>query len=242
MLILPSIDLLAGVCVRLIQGDYDEKRVYDSNPADVAARFAAEGASWIHVVDLDGAKTGEPANLSAIKQIVKASGVSIEVGGGVRTLETARRLLDLGVARVIVGTKLVQDLDLAARLFADLRERIVAGLDARDGKVATSGWLDQTDLEASKLAETLAGLGCRRVIVTDISRDGMLNGPNLDLLRSVGEASGLPVIASGGVGSLEHVRSLSNMSPWSPEGAIIGRAIYERKLTVAEAILMARGE
>jgi phosphoribosylformimino-5-aminoimidazole carboxamide ribotide isomerase len=233
MLIIPAIDLRGGHCVRLIQGDYSNQRDYDGDPAELATRFSSQGAGFIHVVDLDGAKSGEPQNWSAIETIVRAAKVPVEVGGGVRSIVTAQRLLDLGVARVIVGSKLVQDEELADNFFSLFGPKVVAGIDARDGLVATDGWTAGSSVTAIQLAQRVSTQGAARIILTDIAQDGMLAGPNLNLLREVQTAVSIPIIHSGGIGSLEDIRAVAECSP---EGVIIGRAIYEKRFNVSEAV------
>ncbi len=236
MLILPAIDLRGGQCVRLTQGDYSRERIYDSDPVRVARTFADEGAPWIHVVDLDGAKAGEPANWDAIESIARAVTIPIEVGGGVRSIATAQRLLDLGAARVVVGTKLVQDQNLAREMFEKLGDKIVAGIDARDGKVAVAGWIEQSELTAEGLAQKMASLGAKRIILTDIAQDGMLTGPNLELLDLVSSRVEIPIIHSGGISSLKDLKVLYHEAAQRPEGVIIGRAIYEGCFTAKQAV------
>jgi len=235
MLIIPAIDIRGGLCVRLSQGDYAQEKVYASDPASVALSFEEAGAQYIHVVDLDGAKSGSPQNWTEIESLLKVVSVPIEVGGGVRSLETAKRLLDLGVARVVVGTKLVQDPDLAQRFFEELGEYVVAGIDARDGLAAVSGWTEESRISAKDLAIKMTSLGAKRIILTDIAKDGMLTGPNIHLLDEVSEAVQIPIIQSGGIGSLEHLRLLAIDPKRKPEGVITGRAIYEGLFTVKEA-------
>ena len=234
LLILPAIDLRGGQCVRLIQGDYGREKVYGGDPAEVAKSFEAQGADVVHVVDLDAAKSGHAHELRAIESIVRAVSIPVEVGGGVRTLEAASRLLSVGVARVICGTALVKEPGLAEELFTLFEERVVAGIDARGGLAALSGWKEQTDVSALELALQMQSLGCRRVILTDIARDGMLTGPNLGLLSEVAGALKIPVIHSGGIGSLDDVRQVAESG--KAEGAIIGRALYEGKFAVADAV------
>ncbi|MGV3617079.1 MAG: 1-(5-phosphoribosyl)-5-[(5-phosphoribosylamino)methylideneamino]imidazole-4-carboxamide isomerase [Fimbriimonas sp.] len=236
MLIIPAIDLRGGRCVRLTQGDYGRETVYDLDPVEVALGFGREGAEIVHVVDLDGAKSGAPENLEIVARIVREGGLPVEFGGGVRSLETARRLLDLGVARVVVGSKLVQDAELSARFFSELGDRVVAGIDAREGKVATIGWTETSGVSAVELAQRVEAAGCRRIILTDIARDGALRGPNVDLLREVVGAVSIPVIASGGVSVVEDLRVLREAFPAGVEGVIVGKAIYEDRFTVAEAV------
>jgi len=236
MLILPAIDLLRGKCVRLIQGDYAQETVYGEDPAAMAAQFAEQGAEWIHVVDLDGAKSGQTENIDSIRAIVRTSGVKVEVGGGVRSLETAKRLLDQGVNRVIFGTRLLSMGDQAASLFEALGEQAVAGIDSRDGKVAAAGWTEQSSVDAVQLAQHLESQGARRFIVTDIATDGMLQGPNLDMLVEFTKAVRAPIVASGGISSLQDLQNIRGLDQPSIEGIIVGKAIYENRFTVAEAI------
>lgn len=241
MLIIPAIDLRGGRCVRLTQGDYGRETIYDLDPVDVAQRFAAEGAEIVHVVDLDGAKSGSPANLEIVARIAREGGLPVEFGGGVRTLETARRVLDHGVQRVVVGSKLVQDAELSAQFFAELGEQVVAGIDAREGKVATIGWTETSEVTAVELALRVETAGCRRIILTDIARDGELKGPNLDLLRDVVAAVKIPVIASGGVAVVRDLELLRQAFPAGVEGVIVGKAIYENRFTVAQAVAALAG-
>lgn len=233
MLILPAIDLRDGKCVRLVQGDYDRQLDYAGDPAEVAKSFEDQGAHIIHVVDLDGAKSGEPQNLDVVERICRATQARIEFGGGVRSLDTAHRLLAAGVHRVVVGTKLIQDPDLAETLFG-LGEHVVAGIDAKNGFVATQGWLEESHLSAVELAVRVQRQGARRIILTDIARDGMLTGPNTDLLTQVMQHVSIPVIHSGGIGTLEDLKVLASLSS-PPEGAITGRAIYDGKLDLRVA-------
>jgi phosphoribosylformimino-5-aminoimidazole carboxamide ribotide isomerase len=241
LLIIPAIDLRGGRCVRLTQGDYGRETIYDLDPVEVAQRFAAEGAEIVHVVDLDGAKSGSPANLEIVARIVREGGLPVEFGGGVRTLETARRVLDHGVQRVVVGSKLVQDAELSAQFFAELGEQVVAGIDAREGKVATIGWTETSEVTAVELALRVEAAGCRRIILTDIARDGELKGPNLDLLRDVVAVVKIPVIASGGVAVVEDLGLLRSAFPAGVEGVIVGKAIYENRFTVAQAVAALAG-
>jgi phosphoribosylformimino-5-aminoimidazole carboxamide ribotide isomerase len=234
MLILPAIDLLDGKCVRLTQGEYDQSQVYDSDPANVARRFADEGADFIHVVDLDGAKAGYPVNRSSIEAIVRATSVAVQVGGGVRSLATARDLLELGVRRVILGTSLIARREESTQIFAELGSRAVAGIDARDGYVAVSGWTEGSSVSAVDLARWVEQNGGQRIILTDIATDGMLTGPNFDLLSHMMAAVNLPVIASGGVSSLQDLNDLAKMRP-APEGAIVGKALYEGRFSLRAA-------
>ncbi|HEY0866216.1 MAG TPA: 1-(5-phosphoribosyl)-5-[(5-phosphoribosylamino)methylideneamino]imidazole-4-carboxamide isomerase [Fimbriimonas sp.] len=236
MQILPSIDLLSGRTVRLLHGDYSKETAYAADPVETALSFEEQGASVIHVVDLDGARSGVIENGTILQAIFRAVKVPVEVGGGVRTIETAQKLLDQGCARVVFGTALVRDPELAERAFRQLGAKAVAGIDARDGKVAVAGWIDQSEIDAFDLARRMQDAGCRRLILTDIARDGALSGPNVAMLRRFADGLEIPVVASGGVSRLEDVHLLASTNV---EGAIIGRAIYEQKFTVAEAVAAA---
>ena len=239
MLIIPAIDIRGGQCVRLSQGDYNQEKVYGSDPVQMAIDFEQAGAQYIHVVDLDGAKAGEPQNWTEIGALLKAVKVPVEIGGGVRSLETARKLLGLGASRVVVGTKLVQDPELARALFELLGDAIVAGIDARNGFAAVSGWTEGSSIHAKDLARQMEQMGAKRIILTDIAKDGMLTGPNIALLDEVSEAVSIPIIQSGGIGSLDHLKSLFTQPLRKPEGVITGRAVYEGRFTVQEACQLA---
>ncbi|HEY3781766.1 MAG TPA: 1-(5-phosphoribosyl)-5-[(5-phosphoribosylamino)methylideneamino]imidazole-4-carboxamide isomerase [Fimbriimonadaceae bacterium] len=236
MLILPAIDLRGGKCVRLTQGDYAQEKVYDSDPAAVAASFEEQGAQFLHVVDLDGAKDGAPKNLGALKEIIKCIRIPVEFGGGIRSLESAQAALELGVSRVIIGTKLVQDRALASRMFETLGEKVVAGIDAKNGKVAVAGWIEQSAEDAFLFAKALENDGAQRFIVTDIATDGALMGPNLDFLALMADAVISPVIASGGVSSIADLAKIKALSRTNLEGVIVGKAIYEKRFSIEEAL------
>lgn len=243
MIVFPAIDLLGGRVVRLSQGDYDRVTVYGEDPVAQARAFAEAGAEWLHVVDLDGARDGRPGNLDALRRIVRASGVPVQAGGGVRSLETLERVLDAGVARVVLGTSLVTDEDFVAQALERFGpERIVAGVDARDGMVAIAGWREGTALPASELVKELSDLGIRHLVFTDIAKDGMRAGVDVELYEAISEAAGFPVIASGGVSTLDDLRELAALGPDVVEGAITGRALYEGVFSLKHAIRAARGE
>jgi len=239
VLILPAIDIIAGRCVRLTQGDYSRETVYASDPAEVARSFSDAGAAWIHVVDLDGAKAGAPCNLNTIEKIVSSVSCSIEVGGGVRDFESVDSLLSIGVARVIVGTKIVKEPEWASDLFARYGDKVVAGIDARNGMAAVAGWTEGSTVSALELARRVEAQGCRRIILTDIATDGAFTGPNLSLLREVAGGVSIPIIASGGVSCLADVEALAAMREPSVEGVIIGKAIYEGRVRLEEALRVA---
>lgn len=238
MTILPAIDLRAGKCVRLVQGDYGQETVYGDDPVAVALGFEKEGATWIHIVDLDGAKAGHPdlAHLDVLRAIRRVSDVKIEFGGGIKNEEGLTAALDAGATRVVLGSAILKDPAFARRTFERLGDRAVAGIDARDRLVAVTGWLETSEIDAIQLSVRVRDMGARRIVLTDIGRDGMLTGPNLDLLREVTEACGLPIVQSGGISSLEDLDALRTLGPLAPEGVITGKAVYEGRFTVREAV------
>ncbi|MHB8635118.1 MAG: 1-(5-phosphoribosyl)-5-[(5-phosphoribosylamino)methylideneamino]imidazole-4-carboxamide isomerase [Fimbriimonadaceae bacterium] len=238
MLIIPAIDLRAGNAVRLAQGDFRRETIYDTDPVSVASGFIDSGAQWLHVVDLDGARSGEPHHWPLIAGIARL-GVPVQFGGGIRAVETAQRILDLGVARIIVGSRLVTDPWFGARLFADFGERVVAGIDARDGYAVASGWEQDSSLRVEDVAGQAVKDGCRRIILTDVGHDGMQTGPNLELLAAVKRAANVPLIHSGGIGSLADLECLAHLGTGAPEGVIVGRALYEGTFGLEEAITIA---
>jgi phosphoribosylformimino-5-aminoimidazole carboxamide ribotide isomerase len=236
MQIIPAIDILGGHVVRLRQGSFDEVTIYNADPLDQAKRWIAAGAQIIHVVDLDGAVTGQPTNIATVEAIARAVDVPVQVGGGIRTLETLERLYDAGVARTVLGTALVNDPDLVATA-CERFPGIVAGIDARDGLVAIEGWKQGTARRVADVVAEMAALGVRRLVYTDISLDGMQTGPNLVAYRDLVASTGLAVIASGGVSTIEDIRALLGIP--GIEGVIAGRALYEGTLDLAEAIAVA---
>jgi len=236
MEILPAIDLLGGKCVRLYQGDYNQSQVYHEDPLAVAYEWQSQGASRLHLVDLDGAKAGEPVNLTAIAAIVQALNIPVQVGGGLRNRDRVKQLLDLGVGRVILGTIAVEEPDLVGQLCAEFPGQIVVGIDARNGKVATRGWLETSSVEAGELAQRMEKLGAAAIIYTDIHRDGTMTGPNLDALRELADQLTIPVIASGGVSKLRDLLSLLSLESHGVNGVIIGKALYTGDIQLEEAI------
>ncbi len=239
MIVFPAIDLLDGKVVRLRQGRLDAVTVYNDSPVDQAKRWADQGAEWIHVVDLDGAVTGEPVNAAHIESIVKAvPDVNVEAGGGIRTMQTLERLCDAGVKRAVLGTTLITEPELVAEACSRY-EGIVAGIDARDGRVAIEGWRQGTEYGVLELVRDLELLGVRRLAYTDISLDGTQQGVNYGAYRALANQVDIPIIASGGVASLEDVRDLAAIGP-RVEGVIIGRALYENTFSLADAISAAR--
>ena len=237
MLVIPAIDLKNGSCVRLVQGRESDVTVYDENPVEVAKQFARAGAQMIHVVDLDGAFTGgESPNRALVKQIVAAVDVPIEFGGGVRTIDDVEQLCDAGVERVVLGTVAVESMDLLRDLIVRFGEKICVGIDARDGQVATRGWQTVTQIKATDLARSVVDCGVRRIIYTDISRDGMLTGPNVEQTVAVARAAQIHVTASGGVSSLDDIRRLRDTREPLLDSVIVGKALYEQKFKLEDAI------
>jgi phosphoribosylformimino-5-aminoimidazole carboxamide ribotide isomerase len=234
----PAIDLLDGRCVRLYQGDYDRSTVYGRDPVAQARGFAAEGAPWVHVVDLDAARTGEPRNRELIAGVAAAVDVPVQVGGGVRDDAAADALLDAGVARVVVGTAALDDPDWVRRLAARHPGRVAVGLDARGRDVAVRGWVEASGRDLVDVARMFDDAGVAALVVTEIGVDGTLEGPALDQLSAVLAATSLDVVASGGVGTLDHLRALDGLAVGDrrPAGVIVGRALYEGAFTVADAV------
>jgi phosphoribosylformimino-5-aminoimidazole carboxamide ribotide isomerase len=243
----PAIDLRGGRAVRLLRGDYAAETVYSDDPVAVARSFEAAGARWIHVVDLDAARSGEAGNLELVAAVAKSVGCSVQPGGGVRSVAAAERLIDAGVARIVVGTAAVERPELVTELAARFPGRVAVGLDARGRRLAVKGWTETTGADLVEAAKRLECAGLAALIVTEIGRDGTMTGPDLDQLGAVLEATGVDVIASGGVGTLDDIAALAGLrsragAGVSPEGQrslagiIVGRAIYEGRFTVEEAL------
>ncbi|MEB3307008.1 MAG: 1-(5-phosphoribosyl)-5-[(5-phosphoribosylamino)methylideneamino]imidazole-4-carboxamide isomerase [Cyanobacteriota bacterium] len=236
MQVIPAIDLLEGQCVRLHQGDYRQVTRFSDDPVAQALSWQSQGAQRLHLVDLDGARSGRPVNDSAVKAITNALAIPVQLGGGVRTSERAEELLAAGLDRVILGTVALEQPELVEALAARHPGRIVVGLDAREGKVATRGWIEASSTEATELAQRFSSSPLAALICTDIATDGTLSGPNLGFLRAMANASSVPVIASGGIGNLEHLLSLLSIAPLGVEGVIVGRALYDGRVELAEAL------
>ena len=228
-----------GKCVRLLQGRFDRVTVFSDDPVEMARRWADEGARRLHLVDLKGSKLGAPQEMESVRRIVAAVDIPVQLGGGIRTVETARAVLDIGVGRVIIGTSAALDPNAAETIFQGLGERVVLGVDAREGRVAVKGWEETTSEDAVQFARRMQELGARRIIYTDISRDGMLQGANVTAVRRMAEAVAIPVIASGGLSSVDDIRALKELEPVGVEGAILGKALYTGALTLAEALAAA---
>ncbi len=235
MRVIPAIDLKDGRCVRLRQGDMTTEIVYSEDVPSVAARWQQLGADLIHVVDLNGAVDGEPKNLPQIETIIKTVRVKVQVGGGIRTIDTVRRYLQAGVARVVLGTAALTDRAFLMQACREFPRRILLGLDARDGQVAVKGWTSVSATKATDLLKDLADIELGAVIYTDIARDGMLSGPNLEALREVVELSSFPVIASGGITRIQDLQAVQSLGA-RVEGAIVGKALYDGKLDYREAV------
>lgn len=235
-MIFPAIDLKNGKCVRLLQGKAEEVTVYSDNPVAIAMQWQEQGGQFLHVVDLDGAFSGEPKNREWVRQIISSVPIHIQLGGGLRTLLQIREVLELGVDRVVLGTRAASE-DFVRKALREFgAEKLVVGIDARDGKVALSGWTEQTGLNAIDLAKRVFELGILRMVFTDINTDGMLIGPPLDSIRRLCAAVGCSVIASGGVSTLEDIRELRELKLSNLEGVIVGKALYEKKFTLREAL------
>ncbi|MAH56966.1 MAG: 1-(5-phosphoribosyl)-5-[(5-phosphoribosylamino)methylideneamino]imidazole-4-carboxamide isomerase [Synechococcus sp. ARS1019] len=236
MEIIPAIDLLDGACVRLHQGDYEQVTRFSDDPVAQALSWQNQGATRLHLVDLDGAKRGEPVNDAAIRAITAALDIPVQLGGGVRSVERAHDLLSCGLDRVILGTVAIEQPELVSQLAQRYPNQIVVGIDAKGGKVATRGWIEQSDVLATDLARRFSDAGIAAIITTDIATDGTLAGPNLTALREMAEASSVPVIASGGIGCMGDLLSLLPLEPLGVTGVIVGRALYDGRVELAEAI------
>jgi phosphoribosylformimino-5-aminoimidazole carboxamide ribotide isomerase len=236
MLIIPAIDLKDGQCVRLRQGRMEDSTVFSEDPVEVAGRWVEAGARRLHLVDLNGAFEGKPVNGEIVNAIARRyPDLPIQIGGGIRSKEVIQAYLDAGVQWVIIGTQAVKDPDFVTAMCRSFPGHIIVGLDARDGKVATDGWAETSQVEASSLAQRFANDGVSAIVYTDIARDGMMKGVNLDATRRLAEATSIPVIASGGVSSMEDVKQLASVADSGIAGAITGRAIYEGGLDLTEA-------
>ena len=239
MLIFPAIDLYGGQAVRLYQGDYNQMTIYDPEPLHTVEKFEAAGASHLHLVDLEGAKTGQTTNLPTIEKITARTGLFVEVGGGIRNMDTVRRYLDAGVSRVILGTAAVTDPDFTARAVAEYGDKIAVGADLKDGKVAIKGWLETSQDTWEVFFEKMQTLGVKTIICTDISKDGAMQGTNRALYRALTQRFAMDIIASGGVSSLEDIQALKAAGV---RGAIIGKAYYTGAIDLAQAVRLGEGE
>jgi phosphoribosylformimino-5-aminoimidazole carboxamide ribotide isomerase len=236
VILYPAIDIRGGKAVRLLQGDYARETTYDADPVDAAERWAGEGAAFLHVVDLDGAKAGEPRNLESVRRIAAAVECPIQVGGGLRDAESVAAVLEAGAERVVIGTAALRDPAFLDAVLAAHGERVVVSVDARDGKVALAGWIETSDVDVAAAVGELGKRGVSRFLCTAIEVDGTMEGPALGELTRIAASTRAQVIASGGVGDLSHLESLTQLDAPNVEGAIVGRALYENRFTVSQAI------
>jgi len=241
MIIFPAIDIRGGRCVRLVQGRADQETVYGDDPAAMGKRWQAEGAAWLHVVDLDGAFGARPQNLEVIRRLRRSVTIPIQLGGGLRTLDTMASYMEAGIDRLILGTAVLKDPDLVARALTAYPGRIALGLDAKNGLLAVEGWTETSSRTAAEVARELAPLNPAAIIYTDISRDGVKQGVNLEATRNLAQATGIPVIASGGVSSIDDITTLLPLEPLGVIGVITGKALYDGNLDLKQAIRVARG-
>jgi phosphoribosylformimino-5-aminoimidazole carboxamide ribotide isomerase len=237
--IIPAIDMMDGKCVRLVQGKFDQSTVFSDDPVDAAKRWVDEGATRLHLVDLNGSRVGAPQEFDTIERIIAAVSVPVQLGGGIRTLDTASRMIEIGVGRVIIGTSAALDTQAAESIFQQLGDRAVLGVDAKDGHVAVKGWAEVTSETAIEFAQRMQALGARRVIYTDISKDGMLQGVNAPAMKEMAEALDIPVIASGGVSTIKDISKLKALERAGIEGVIVGKALYTGDLALADAMAIA---
>ncbi len=243
MQLIPAIDLKNGSCVRLLQGNSDKETVYSNDPAGMAVKFEESGAKRLHLVDLDGAFQGISSNISSIRSILKNVSIPVQIGGGLRTEEDIDNMIDLGVSSVIIGTMAVNLPDVLEKLLNKYTdEQIILGIDSRNRKVSIEGWKEGTEIQDVEFAKRWKNFGIKRVVFTDISRDGMLNGPNLVALREMAEYTGLKIVASGGVSSLEDLEQLKKLEPYGVDQVISGKAIYERKIDLRKVFKCLQSE
>lgn len=233
MILFPAIDIKDGKVVRLRQGNYDDMKVYDLDPIEVAASYKEAGAEWIHVVDLDGAKTGKTMNFGIISDIVKSTSINVEVGGGIRDAERIRNYLNAGAKRVILGTASIENPDFTKLMLKEYSDYVAIGVDARDGFVAIHGWKQITSMKSEDFCSRLADNGCRYIIYTDISKDGLLQGTNLEAYSNLSKLKGVNITASGGISSIDELKTLKSYNIY---GAIIGKALYEGKINLKDAL------
>jgi len=239
MKLFPAIDIRGGKCVRLLKGDFDQETVFSDSPADMAAQWESQGAEFLHLVDLDGARAGKPQNLETVKAILAKVKIPVELGGGIRTLEDIKEVLGLGVCRVILGSVAVHDPALVKAACEQYGDRVVVGIDAKEGMVAVEGWGQTSNLEAPVLGKMMAEAGVKTIIYTDISRDGTLGGVNVAATVEMAEKSGLEVVASGGIKDLEDIKALKEHEKSGVAGAILGKSLYMHTLDLKEALAVA---
>jgi len=235
MILLPAIDILDGKAVRLAKGDFDAKTEYDADPLEAARRWVSNGARALHVVDLDGARSGSPQNLDHVRRIAQTVGVPVQVGGGLRTVDDVRRAVDAGASRVVLGTAAYTDVDFIDTVLSDHGERVIVSVDVRAGKLAASGWTQQTEIPAESVIQQLGGRGVKRFVYSNIDRDGMLEGPDLSEVQRIAGTVRGSFIYSGGVSTLDDLHALVALRQVNLSGVIVGKALYERRFDVSEA-------
>ena len=241
MILFPAIDIRGGKCVRLEEGRFDRETIFAENPVEAARRWVEAGTDWLHIVDLDGARSGKPVNLAVVGEIAKTFNVKVQLGGGIRTAETVGEVLKAGIHRVILGSVAVRSPELVRQVCSEYGDRIVIGIDARGGEVAVDGWEQSGLIQVDELALRMKDAGATRIIYTDISRDGMLTGVNIPATAQLAEKSGLAVIASGGVKGMEDIFALQPLTKKGIEGVIIGKALYTGAISLPDALRAARG-
>jgi len=242
MLIIPAIDIKEGKCVRLREGRFEDVEIFSDDPIKVVAKWADKGAKMLHIVDLDGARYGRLTNISILKQIIGEVNIPVQIGGGIRNYREVKNLINLGVSRVILGTILWKDKALAKKLFEDFSEKIIAGIDARDGYVAIEGWQNVLSIDALDFAAEMERLGARRIIYTDIKRDGTLKGPNITNIEKIVKKVNIPLICSGGIASLDDIKKLMGFETKGLEGVILGKALYKGTILLEDALKIAQGK
>jgi len=241
--IIPAIDLKGGNCVRLEQGEMDRETLFSARPAEVARHWESMGSKMLHIVDLEGAVTGKPQNKDAVYQILKSVAIPLQLGGGIRDIKTIEHYLSLGVKRVILGTITYRQPSLLNEACQKFPHQIVVSIDARDGKIAIEGWKETTSKRATDLVKSLEDKGVEAIVFTDIKCDGMMRGPNITSIKEMADATRIPIIASGGVTILNHIKELMELKDFGVEGVIIGRALYEGSIDLSEAVeLVSRGK
>ena len=239
MIIFPAIDIKDNKCVRLSQGDFNKVKTYSNEPFDMALKWKNEGASFLHIVDLDGARSEEIINKKSIEKIAKDIGLPIQVGGGIRSEEKIKSFIDMGVERVIIGTIAVENKELLKELVSKYKEKLIVSIDAKDGKVALRGWEVISEVDSIDLCKELEEIGIKTIVYTDISKDGMLEGPNFDIYKILSQKTSLNIIASGGISSIDDIKRLKDMNIY---GAIVGKALYDNKIELKEVLKCLQGE
>jgi phosphoribosylformimino-5-aminoimidazole carboxamide ribotide isomerase len=242
MLIIPAIDIKEGRCVRLTEGQFEDVEIFSDDPTVMAVKWVNKGAKMLHVVDLDGARYGKLTNISLLEKIIKKINIPVQTGGGIRNYHEVKNLINIGASRVILGTILWKDKSLAKRLFEDFSEKIIAGIDAREGYVAIEGWQNITSVDALDFAKEMERLGARRIIYTDIKRDGTLMGPNILNIEKMVKKLNIPLIVSGGIASLNDIKELKKFEALGIEGIIIGKALYKGRIILEEVLKLVDGE